>query len=611
MNPDSAALAWPAWPRADERGLVRFITPRASRWQPLEVSRFDLSGGADRYRPVAAAIYDALRERQIRYALEEYHPSSALQTTRTPAEVLVAPREGTCLDLAALFCGLCLAYELLPVVVVIDGHALALFCATHGLREWNGYDRPGRELFAAGPVEDAARLAELVDSGAYLAVECTGFAHSEAAGGPLTFDQAVAAGREQLNRPLRFALDVAIAHYEWRIEPLPVEALPGAHATDIFRLLAEAPAALTGGLEVLGIEKTVAERTRDFVGREFAFRAIDRTIADPGFPSGYVLVRGEPGIGKTSLMSMLVKTRGYVHHFNVAQTNVTSARRFLANVCSQLIVRYRLGHTTLPADATTDSAFLSRLLEEAAEKADGEPVVVVVDALDEAEDYGPSSAANRLLLPRVLPPGVFFVVSSREEFDYRLVVDRREDVHLEDSGAENMADVHTYVAARLPEHPELIETLTTKSQGNFMYVVYVLADIAAGKISVDTMDDVNRLPLGLRAYYEQHWKAMKARDRDRFERFYEPVLRILATVREPVEPAQIEEWTGVAPRRIREVIREWRQFLNETPSDTGEPLYRVYHTSFQDFLAVEGVGLRPSHNRIATTALSKITGFLD
>jgi hypothetical protein len=636
MSSASGAPAWPAWPRADERGLVRYVTPRASRWQPLEVSRFDLSAQPDRCRVIAAAIYDALRGRDIRYALEEYHPSDAMQTIRTPAEVLVAPREGTCLDLAALFCGLCLAYEVLPVVVVVDGHAFALFCTTHGLRDWNGYDRPGRELFAAGPVTEATRLTELVDSGAYQAVECTGFARSDLLGqyadlpeargrtdGLLTFDQAAAAGREQLgraDRPLRFALDVATAHYDWRIEPHPVEALPGAYATDIFRLLARAPTALTSSLKVLDTEQIVADRTRDFVGRDFVFQAIDGHLADPEFPSGYILIRGEPGIGKTSLMSMLVKTRGYVHHFNIAQANIHSTRTFLANVCSQLIVRYRLDHVALPPEATTDSAFLSKLLEEAAAKSGDQPVVVVVDALDEAEDEGLAPAANRLFLPRVLPRGVFFVVSSREEFNYRLVVDRREDVYLDDTGAENTKDVRTYILTQLRAHTELapalnedefVDVLTVKSQGNFMYLVYVLADIRAGKISVDTMDNVNRLPAGLRAYYEQHWATMRAQDRDRFERIYEPVLRILATVREPVELAKVEEWTQVPPPRIRDVIRDWRQFLNETPSDTGEPLYRVYHTSFQDFLAVEGVGLRPSHERIAMTALAKIPGFLD
>jgi hypothetical protein len=113
---DGQLLAWPQWSRVDDRGLARFVTPQASRWLGLPISRFDLADQLDRQRIVARAVYDTLKERGINYALEEYHPSQTLQTIRTPPEILIAPQEGTCLDLAALFCGLCLAYELLPIL---------------------------------------------------------------------------------------------------------------------------------------------------------------------------------------------------------------------------------------------------------------------------------------------------------------------------------------------------------------------------------------------------------------------------------------------------------------------------------------------------------------
>jgi hypothetical protein len=74
-------------------------------------------------------------------------------------------------------------------------------------------------------------------------------------------------------------------------------------------------------------------------------------------------------------------------------------RAFLENVCSQLIIRYELDHRVLPAEASQDSAFLSRLLAEAKAKAHDGKVVVAVDALDEAEDVGLPPDANRLLLP--------------------------------------------------------------------------------------------------------------------------------------------------------------------------------------------------------------------
>jgi len=637
---DGQLLAWPPWSRVDDKGLARYVTQQASRWTSLPVSRFDLAGQLDQRRAVARAVYVALNERSIRYALEEYLPSEAQQVIRTPPEILTSPREGTCLDLAALFCGLSLANELIPILIVIDGHALAAVSLTHGVRDWNRY-RPGRELFTTGPLTDPQRLRDLIDEESFLAVECTGFAHSEQLGqlgdkpeglgrvnGVMDFEQAVRAGRLQLDRadrPFQFAIDVAVAHYGWRIEPYPLEVLPGASMTNIYRLLSEAPAALSPHLKVLDFEKLVEERTRNFVGRDFLFRAIDDLLVDPDFASGYILIRGEPGIGKTALLSQLVKTRGYVHHFNIAPQNIRSARAFLENVCAQLIVRYELDHRVLPPEASQDSAFLSQLLAEAVQKSGDEAIVVLVDALDEAEDLGVAANANRLYLPQVLPRGVFIVLTSREQYDYRLDVDRREDLYLRDDDPENLTDVRSYLQSFIEEHEDemrgrisawdidvdtFIKELTGKSQGNFMYLVHVLADIRGGALSPESIDSIQNLPKGLRAYYQRHWRIMRELDQDRFERIYEPVLRILATVREPVSLGAIQEWTHVDAARIRDVIRDWRPFLNENQSEMGEPLYRVYHASFQDFLAEEGVGLKPYHQRIAETALRKIPGFL-
>jgi hypothetical protein len=244
---DGRLLTWPQWPRVDNRGLARFVTLQASRWLPLPISRFDVGSHLDQRRIIARAIYDALTARDIRYALEEYHPSQALQTIRTPSEILIAPREGTCLDLAALYCGLCLANELLPILIIIDGHALAAVSLTHGVRDWDHY-RPGGELFATGPLTDAQKLRDLIDEESFLAVECTGFAHSDQlgqkiadmpeaqhrVGGVLTFEQAAVSGRlqlDQVDRPFQFAIDIAMAHYGWRIEPYSLEAPAGDPAT--------------------------------------------------------------------------------------------------------------------------------------------------------------------------------------------------------------------------------------------------------------------------------------------------------------------------------------------------------------------------------------------
>jgi hypothetical protein len=389
--------------------------------------------------------------------------------------------------------------------------------------------------------------------------------------------------------------------------------------TDVLNISPDASNDLTIQIRSVEFKALIEERTRVFVGRDFIFSAIERLLSE--MPSGYILIRGEPGIGKTSLLAQLVKMKGCVHHFNIALQNLRSTRAFLANICAQLILRYKLGYAVLPPEATRDSAFLTQLLGEAAASTDNWPVVLLVDALDEAEDVEIGAFVNRLYLPPALPKGVFVVLTSREQADFRLSVDRREDIYLSDDDPQNLDDVKHFIQTHLKTYEqemtvqisawkvtnaEFVDLITEKSQGNFMYLVHVLQDIKVGALSQQTIDSIRDLPRGLRAYYERHWRTMHALDPERFEKFYEPVLRILATVREPVSAEAIEEWTKLEPARIRQVVREWRPFLNESQSKDGDTLYRVYHASFQDFLAEEGVGLKPFHNLIAETALRKI-----
>jgi hypothetical protein len=176
------------------------------------------------------------------YSLEPYEASPNRQRIRTPLEILQTPGQGTCVGLALLFCGLCLGYDLLPILIVLDRHAFVAVSLRYALRELTDYGRKEKELFADGLLcGDSGRggLRRLLESGDYLAIECTGFTHSETlpetcpegigrVGGYLLFEQAVKAGLEHLSAPSRafeFALDVAVLH---NVGLTPLEVLPGA-----------------------------------------------------------------------------------------------------------------------------------------------------------------------------------------------------------------------------------------------------------------------------------------------------------------------------------------------------------------------------------------------
>jgi hypothetical protein len=410
-------------------------------------------------------------------------------------------------------------------------------------------------------------------------------------------------------------------------------AVVGDFAT-VIQVFREAPASLAAHIRTQEFTALIDERTRGFVGREYVFAAIDDAIAEDDFPSGYVVVQGEPGIGKTALIAQFVKERGAVHHFNVAPLGIRSAQAFLANVCAQLIVGYGLDHASLPSEATQDGGFLARLLSEVAADAENLPVVVAVDALDEAEDVALPPGANRLFVPPTLPVGVYFVVSTREEADYRLFADPRRDLYLRDDDPRNLEDVRTYIRDyicanrgrieprveqwRLPED-EFVDALTDKSGGNFMYLVHVLRDIATGALTRENVDDIRNLPQGLKAYYRRHWNDMRSADQEHFRRYQQPVVCLLAAAREPVSLVELLSWTRhfwerqgwdagtLDPLAVKDVFTAWREFLDEEHVDR-EVRYRVYHASFQDFLADE-VGLLAYHETIGETALAKIPGF--
>lgn len=231
------------WAKANEKDLAKFVNEKAIELLdklPIE-DRLKLVEKPSGRRKLVKTIYEALIQKGIRYDFEKYQPEAETQLIRTPVEILSKPGEGTCLDLALLFCSLCFGYGLLPLLILVEGHALAAVSLKYKREQWNANERE-RNIFGTSELfqgeVNLAELQKLVDDEAYIAVECTGFARTqsfsnveapEAKGrtpdGVLDFDRAVEAGQEQLNnqnRPFSFAIDIAVAQYFWKIEPLEI-----------------------------------------------------------------------------------------------------------------------------------------------------------------------------------------------------------------------------------------------------------------------------------------------------------------------------------------------------------------------------------------------------
>lgn len=333
----------------------------------------------------------------------------------------------------------------------------------------------------------------------------------------------------------------------------------------------------------------VAEKSRHFVGRGHVYRELDRFMSDN--PSGYFSVRADPGMGKSAIVANYTRRTQCLAYFNQRASGLTRASQFLESVCNQLVERFRLEVAVPERAVELDGGTLSELLDESQAGLGDEPLVIVVDALDEVDLTSQDRSANVLYLPSHLPEGVFFFLTQRD-VPCQLVVDvpsytlNLTEPRFQD---DNLADARDYlersayrnsVAHWITSHgttrEAFVERLVQCSEGNFMYLHHALADIVAHRWSPAT------LPIGLQSYYTSHWRLM-GMDASPLPSKKLKILYILLEYQEPISVGLLAQIAREAAAEVNGVLQEWREFLRRESIDR-EWRYSLYHESFADFL---------------------------
>jgi hypothetical protein len=349
---------------------------------------------------------------------------------------------------------------------------------------------------------------------------------------------------------------------------------------------------------------SVFERVRldRFVGRAWLEEDVDRFLQEND--RGYFILEAKAGLGKSAFLAHLVQERGWISHFvelAPGEAGVVPARK---NLAAQVMRAYELAEEgeepVLPDEAASRPDFLPNLLRQAAEKRkDGEKIVLVADGLDEA---GTRPGENVLGLPRVLPAGVFLLVSKRP-VPVALTVERPRRVFTLDAGSKaNLGDARAYLEgatawdgvacalreSRRPEGggysaEEFVEALVAKSGGVWVYLHFVLAGIEEDhgpEVRDHPPLDLDALPQGLWAYYADFWRRWKEEHGEEWHRLHRPLLATLAAVREEVSLERLRALAGIDA--VPELPERWRPFLAVQKGE--QRSYRLYHGSLEDFL---------------------------
>jgi WD40 repeat protein len=365
---------------------------------------------------------------------------------------------------------------------------------------------------------------------------------------------------------------------------------------------APSPAGPAGALD-FGAE--LARLGKHFVGRGWLDEAVDRWLAEDG--PRVLLLTGDPGSGKSAYLAHLVRRfpEGTAHHFCVAGLGETlHPVRFVRSLVAQVAARrddYRRALANLaagPGDPADAGSLFRRLLADPLHGlSPGRPLLLVVDALDEALLHGAGNVA-RLLADRAddLPAWVRLVLSTRRDPE---ILDRfgsARVVAIDPDRAENRADLLNHLRGRLREpgpaarlaevgaDPDAVAAvLERKAGGNFLYAAQAVEALRAGRLDPRTPES---FPDGLAGVYlgffERHFPGGQGYDAVR------PVLAVLAAAREPLTAGQLARFVG---REAFAVEAGLQRVTALFPADGGR--HRAYHKSVTDWLGQAAGGGRP------------------
>ncbi|MEH2274218.1 MAG: AAA family ATPase [Nostoc sp.] len=334
----------------------------------------------------------------------------------------------------------------------------------------------------------------------------------------------------------------------------------------------------------------IREKIRSFCGRKFVFDAF-KQFCDKN-RSGYFTVVGDAGMGKSTIAAKYVWDNKAPCYFNIRSDGRNRPELFLESIRKQLIKRYQLQNA--------QKANLADLLEQVSKQLTaGDRLVIVVDALDEVEQ---EAGGNLLDLPPSLPENVYFVLTRRpytrdkkrlstpdvpvEELDLRKnqyanlsCEDIKEYIRFFLNGDQDYKNaLRQWIQNRNISDNDFVEQVATKSENNFMYLRYVLSEIAKG----DYNDlSLKQLPDGLQDYYQTHWVRMNMDTAS--NQMMVIILFILVEIGTPIPCEMIADIAQQDEYEVEQVLNEWVEYLKQQRID-GDTCYSIYHTSFLDFL---------------------------
>ena len=371
-------------------------------------------------------------------------------------------------------------------------------------------------------------------------------------------------------------------------------------------------------LRPLDFSDYMASKRRGFVGREWLFEEIDLWRFES--EERALLITGDPGAGKSSIVAQLVHANpdGQVIGYHCCQSNEIDTLRpakFVQSLAAMIASRIPAYAHQIEVPSVKEAledkrcetdpggAFLEGILHplQKLPAPDDGVRYILVDALDEALGHTGATNIVDVLASRLerLPAWLRIMATTRNE---PAVIQRLSGLRaksIDASDPRNIKDLATYIGQRLQE-PSLaerlvesrmsadavVESLSLKSLGNFLYAVNALDGISRDFYSFANLD---ALPRGLDGFYLDFFRRIFGCDGteagDRAYKKAKPLLQIMCTAAEPLSRVELADASGLDPdEELPRLLRQLAQLLSRRTRSNGEETIALYHKSVADWL---------------------------
>jgi Caspase domain len=298
----------------------------------------------------------------------------------------------------------------------------------------------------------------------------------------------------------------------------------------------------------------VNDRIQRFVGREVEMQAMRERIDGKLAQGGYLVVTGDAGQGKSSLIAKLIERQGLdttAYHFVQYNSGDDYRTSLMLKIMARFTLKYNLPQFYTDSDTYPRlSSSFPLALNEVARK--GAQEVIYIDGIDQLIN-GVATEQGLGFLPARLPPGIVIVIGMRPDNTLKELnpIIGTPDLDLFELKAFSLADFERLLQAREePISSHLIQRFHEALKGNTLYLDLLAREL---KVNRDNPPDelIARLENNPDHIFTLTFSRLKKLD-GVWHNVIRPLLGTLLVAREALTRQQIGQICGVEGYRIRD-----------------------------------------------------------